>query len=128
MIEAALASVPRQARKIAGFGSLSSPAVAHPGLATVCIFSGAAEPQAETVAPSSSSNPARTQFRKHVFKRQALCFTHTIKKAPQGVPMKRRYLLQFAVAALAALTSAGVAQAQQKYPDRPIKIIVGFPP
>jgi tripartite-type tricarboxylate transporter receptor subunit TctC len=42
--------------------------------------------------------------------------------------MKRRDLLKMGMAGLAAQTLPGTALAQANYPDRPVRLIVPFPP
>jgi tripartite-type tricarboxylate transporter receptor subunit TctC len=45
-----------------------------------------------------------------------------------GDPMRRRDLLKFGAAGLSAPLLAPTAWAQSKYPDRPVRLIVPFPP
>ena len=41
--------------------------------------------------------------------------------------MDRRSFLQFSLAGTAAATSSGVVQAQPDYPNKPVRVVVGFP-
>jgi len=45
-----------------------------------------------------------------------------------GDPMRRRDLLKFGIAALSAPPPLHAAWAQSGYPDRPVRLIVPFPP
>src|SRR5437016_2945334 len=50
------------------------------------------------------------------------------KRVEGGSPMRRRDLLAFGAAMLSAQLWPGGVLAQSKYPDRPVRLIVPFPP
>src|SRR6476646_1610512 len=64
----------------------------------------------------------------HLLNRSAFCFQLGPLPIGWGDPMRRRELLKWAVAGLSAQALPRGSSAQAGYPDRPVRLIVPFPP